>query len=592
MKTKLLALVMLVILPVGYCKSDEIKVLNNLVSELLNTPIVSEPYAEYSFYNPREGWVFVSSTADIVGPGKVRLALDSKFLEDAMIVHKAGGEQTLEAMRLLSAGEHKVSIWCEGSFSPGGLIVRAIPELVYTDADLKDWEFLEKNILKNITTMFVAVSDKPPTTPAKPWKQRGKKWIGNCGIQWKSILSLDDYKHWTGYYDKNPCLNGVVVDEFPINPSSRNLRINACAEKYVQWSEAIEKIYAEKKYKDKVFYAYAGSADSVDPQRVGPFIKTLMKCNYRISIERYMNEKPTEAKANQLLGSYLRQSIRDWKRAEPGVEKHMIINLGVFSKPPASLNKNPGVNFKVWMDMQVNMIVNDREFSGIDGLQWWTSSYADEETNRWIGKLYRHYAIEGQTEMLSKDPYILTHIENSDFKEGTKGWTLTAAEEGSIEVKSYKEYGKVQGRYDRSGHDPESDGDEFLWMKRNSKKQNLFSQQIKDLEPGRLYSMKMIVTDYEDLIAGKSEAKEEQKFAVNIKIEGAEIDANKQTVQIYKSHRHVPGIWLNYHWLFFRAKGETAKLLISDWASEKEPTGPIGQELIYNFIEIQPYLNN
>ena len=47
--------------------------------------------------------------------------------------------------------------------------------------------------------------------------------------------------------------------------------------------------------------------------------------------------------------------------------------------------------------------------------------------------------------------------------------------------------------------------------------------------------------------------------------------------------------WLNYYWRVFRAKAPTAKLTISDWVSADEPGGPVGQELIFNFIEVQPY---
>ena len=48
--------------------------------------------------------------------------------------------------------------------------------------------------------------------------------------------------------------------------------------------------------------------------------------------------------------------------------------------------------------------------------------------------------------------------------------------------------------------DPEHIGDTFLWMKRSEKGPNTFSQTIKDLEPGRLYSMKMFTCDYQDLV--------------------------------------------------------------------------------------------
>ena len=47
--------------------------------------------------------------------------------------------------------------------------------------------------------------------------------------------------------------------------------------------------------------------------------------------------------------------------------------------------------------------------------------------------------------------------------------------------------------------------------------------------------------------------------------------------------------WMNYHWRVFRAEGETARLAVSDWITEDDPGGPAGQELMYNFISVQPY---
>ncbi len=48
---------------------------------------------------------------------------------------------------------------------------------------------------------------------------------------------------------------------------------------------------------------------------------------------------------------------------------------------------------------------------------------------------------------------------------------------------------------------------------------------------------------------------------------------------------------MNYHWRVFRAKSATARLTVSDWKSAAEAGGPIGQELIFNFLELQPYLS-
>ena len=48
---------------------------------------------------------------------------------------------------------------------------------------------------------------------------------------------------------------------------------------------------------------------------------------------------------------------------------------------------------------------------------------------------------------------------------------------------------------------------------------------------------------------------------------------------------------MNYHWRVFRAKAATARLVVSDWKSAAEAGGPAGQELMFNFLELQPYLS-
>ena len=46
---------------------------------------------------------------------------------------------------------------------------------------------------------------------------------------------------------------------------------------------------------------------------------------------------------------------------------------------------------------------------------------------------------------------------------------------------------------------------------------------------------------------------------------------------------------LNTHYYVFRAKGPTAKLIVTDWKDADKPGGPIGKELVFNFIEVRPY---
>ena len=101
------------------------------------------------------------------------------------------------------------------------------------------------------------------------------------------------------------------------------------------------------------------------------------------------------------------EGLADWQAKEPGIKKQMIVTFGLFSMPFLSLNKQPNVDYHVWMDQQMNLVADEPSLAGLAGLNWWTSLLADEETVRFVGKLYRHYAIEGKTNLLTIDPLFL-----------------------------------------------------------------------------------------------------------------------------------------------------------------------------------------
>jgi hypothetical protein len=274
----------------------------------------------------------------------------------------------------------------------------------------------------------------------------------------------------------------------------------------------------------------------------------------------------------------------------------LIVCLGYMSMPTTeTLNLDPCVDYKVWMDMQFQHIATHRAFRDFYGLMEYTCGYADDETVRWATKLYRHYGIEGKTELLSSQygfKYHLDHIKNPDFAEGAKGWTVEPAEPGAVNTNSLKGFGWLQGRYPRTAQ-----GDSFLWTRRGADKPNLVSQEIKNLAPGRLYSLKMVTADYQDILQGRSL---EQRHAVTVELHEAALVPEKSFQQpMPNNYAHGLGpfndqhkAWMNYHYHVFRAARPTATLTISDWLGPAQPGGPIGQELMYNFIEAQPYLGD
>ena len=612
MKARLIA--SLVICTCGFAGVADAKILfsgekrlNNLVSELLEVSSISKSSKPFSFTRSSDGWISLSSTCN--GKGTVRVILDSE--SDAVIVQGAAAGSRREAMRYVTKGAHTIRVEFTGKARVEKLLVKAIPELIHCglgfNPEIKsyghyDLDFLKGDILPNVTTLIVPNNIKLPEPVIYDWHRQGKRFVAEVGVDSQSKTAEDHFKYWTSFFDKAPFIDGIIVNEFIVNrpvvewaelTPDRLARMERERQQYEVYGEALRKLRAADRFKNKMLYAYVGgSGKKLNQEIIGTnFVPTIVDCGYRVALERYLHEMSSEKGSKDALQTFV-DGIADWEAKAPGVRKQMVIAFGLFSMPPGGLNKQPNVDYHVWMDQQMNAVANHPVLSGLGGLEWWTSLLADEETVRFVGKLYRHYAIDGKTGMLTRDSLFLTHIQNADFEKGTEGWTLHPAEDGAIAVKSFPRYGRIEGRFMGLGRpaDPEHIGDTFLVMKRSAKGPNTFSQTIRRLQPGRLYSMKMFVCDYEDLVKPKAKKIQEAKSVATVAIEGVDVDAKRSFTEVYSSSPEpkIP-VCITYHWKVFRAKAPTAKLTVSDWLSEAEPGGPFGQEQTFNFLEVQPY---
>ncbi len=585
--------------------------LNNLVFKLLEVSTIARPGGSFAFSRSAPGWVFISATSE--GKGTIRVTLDKKSGGPVVLERAAEGAQPLEAVRFVAAGEHRLDVDCQGDVGLSTLEVRAIPELIHCGLGfnsaiksygLYDMRFLEADILPNVTTLIVPNNIELPPHTIDLWHAQGKRFVAEVGINSQAKTPDEHARFWAGFLDKAPFLDGIIINEFIVNnPSTRSgaplsperqKRMDNERQRYRDYEQAIKTLRTDARYKDKTPYAYfGGSGKKLNQEIIGPtFVRTLIDTDCRIALERYIFEVSSPQKSIDALRTFV-EGIADWESVQPGVKSKMVIAFGLFSMPPGGINKQPNVDYHVWMDQQMNLVANDPALAGIAGVEWWTSILADEETVRFVGKLYRHYAIEGRSDMFTHDPLFLSHVENADFEKGIEGWTLKPAEQGTIEPKSFPRYGRIEGRYMGLGRpsDPEHIGDTFLWMKRSPKGPNVFSQTIKNLEPGRLYSMKMFSCDYQDLVNPKAKTADgARKFQGTVTIEGVDVDANRSFAEMYSSSPEPPiPVWITYFWKVFRAKDATAKLVVSDWPADKEPDSEFGQEQTFNFVEIQPY---
>ena len=566
-----------------------VKVLNNLVMELLNVrPDGKE--AEYVFLNPRKpkGWVFISSTANVVGAGKAagkaEVMLSSGGEEERIALHQLGRPRRREVMRLLPKGQHRIRVRSEGAVQDLHLVIRSIPELQYCQYDFHphirpygpyDWQFLSKDILPNINTIIARdniMYNQDWRSDLQEWKKAGKKW-----------LQMADLSHtsWSGRLGfQDPAMDGIIVDEFTGGGD---------ASAYRAYCKTVEGIYANPRFIGKTFNPYCGTIYMKD--YMAEFLNTCMVGGGYICWERYLNETsaPTEQDAWDLLQDWVANHMPLWEKAIPGSTEKMVVVLGYASNPVFTHSQDPTIDFKVFMDMQFRFLATHPAFFRLGGIQEYHSTRADEEYVRWAGRLFRHYCIEGNTQPLSNSPYKLTHIENPDFIDGTKGWNIKPAAKGSIMVKKDKDYGFCQERIGL--------GDTFIWTKRRAERPNVFSQQIEDLEPGKLYCLRMFTGDYQDFIKDK---RIEEKHGISIKIKGVGEMPSKEVRQFpifcgsggFRSLGRKNPLIVNFHRRVFRAKARTAELEISDWSGDTEPGGPIAQEIAYNFIELQPYMED
>ncbi|MCG3198084.1 MAG: hypothetical protein GHCLOJNM_02578 [bacterium] len=561
-----------------------LKVLNNFVTELASGTLPAGAKDRISFPNPRRGWVFFSAhgKAGARLPQAPRAHLENST--EPVLFRQEPNSGAWEAMRFLSEGSHRLTVETD---SETEVRIRAIPEIGFcyypTSAHIPqhgpyDWAYMTRHVLSNVNVLIT--SGGAPEAEIHEWLKEGRRWVINTGLPGLYTPPPTPEEVFEGWAKvpqvSDPNYAGMIVDEFIFSRDAH----------YPAWTEAMERIVRSDFFKGKTFYGFCNDLYLEPDSRVRAFCKKLAELDGRFAVEKYIPERPTEEEAAQLLRRELQAVHRGWKKFVPGWEKVGMYTLGYFSAPPEGLNVLPSVNYRVFMEMQFRLLATDPTFFGLYGLMEYLVSYADEENVRWAHQLFRHYCIEGKTERLSPDPYLLPHLVNPDFADGLAGWDVAMATPESVRTEEMKDFSWLQGRYP-----PTTIGDRFALLLRSEERPNKLSQSLKALEPGRLYSLKLLSADLARL-----DQKTELPFRIDL--EGVERVEDLCFRTVYPhcySHNTGPftperPAYFNYHRLVFRAKGTEGRVTLSDWLSDTEAGGTRGQRLALNFVEVQPYL--
>jgi hypothetical protein len=583
------------------------KPLNNLVFELLNQE--SPGPAPYTFRNPRNGWVYIRiALSGASAPASVHLDNTSVALK---II-----DGHLEAMRYIAEGDHAITLDDLHTMAKR-LEVRAIGELVYAtyglnphiaETGIYTWDYLRRHCLDHYNSIIGSATYRDDGTSSqeseiREWTSEGKRWFVCEDLPYDVTTADEAYDRWAKSPGmRHPLMSGIWVDEFGVGEKYGKKTVDM----YPLWVSAIQKLRANPDFSNRIFYAYGPSRllPTDRFQEMLPFMQTIIEGDYRFGPEWYLPESQSRpgreiVKAEDLLAEFSpgweMASRESFEKLAKGAAANRVIVVSLFSEPGWETGDLfPGYDFNVFLDCEMQFIATDPSFFGVRGLQGYLSSYCGEEQTRLFAKLIRHYAIEGNTRRFLSDPYVLRHIQNPDFANGTTGWNIipavTASGQERITVKTVPGFGTLQGKY----HAPEGTGDVALWTRRNNDKPNLISQQVQNLTAGKLYSLRFITGDFQEFASGTSTPR---KHAVSATIENTDVVADKTFQAVVQSaYWYSYGkfdsknpYWINYHQHVFRARETTAELQLSDWHSEGFSGGENGTELIWSFIQVQPY---
>ncbi|MBN2450472.1 MAG: hypothetical protein JXR77_08780 [Lentisphaeria bacterium] len=553
-----------------------LRVLNNLVTELLRLEgEACRTVAETWFVTPRDGWCFFR----LRGRGLLRVDDDRRDIANTLDV-----DGPSEGMCRLPAGRHR--LWVQGT--PDAITVRSVPALVCAGPEIRTaipslgphtWERIRQALLPHCNV--VAGDGTGSAAAMREVSEAGKTWVSPAALpaRWATAgLTPDQAMAWSrgaqGY--SHPLAGGIRVEGLAEGPVESA---------YIALAGSARQLADEEPFRGRMLLPLV--AASPEAPGAALFLRCLRDCGWPFALDCPVSEGPTEAEGMQAIQTGLVARCQNWEEALPGSLRRAVIALSAAMTPPAMANTCPGTDFGVHLDAQMHALAVDPLFFGLYGVEMSHLSRADSETLRRLGRLLRHYAIEGSTERLAADPYTTTHLDNPDFEQGLEGWTVTAAGHDSICPIEVPGLGLVQGR-----QAPSPRGDTAVLLRVTAAGANRLEQDIVDLAEGRVYSVRMLAAECGALVGMPPDR---DLTGATITVSGAEMlpGAIRESYPTALRSGVSPGpgtVWMEYHCLRFRARGPSARLRITDRGEGTREPALEGTEILINGIEVQPCL--
>ena len=545
------------------------KVLNNLVSEVINNDLKpqNDPQS-FRFDTLRDGWLFIAAQ-NASANQNLHVSLDA---DDTVI-----NSQTprLEAFRLLPMGHHTLTV--KGAEKGGKIIVRAIAEIfdycpgnnsfVPTNPPY-DWEFQKKYLHPAVTTYNGGILTDEQVAYIR---KNGQRWMASVGTKplpsaERLVEILDGAK---GLHAPQYC--GVTCDE----------------QFFGQHDVLIRYIAGLRQYKipegRDIYSWFVGkpSAAGLDNDVISACVN-VSRGRGKILSELYCPTMPDEASARKSLESFIIDTIQMYKKHFPHIEEHLGAILGNFNQVPLiSAVHHPEVDYKYFLDMQLNLIANHPELKNIACTGYWGSYYGDHEMHRWSMLLLRHYCIEGRRDMLSDKygfSYIPNHLRNGDFRGNLDGWNAT----GNVSTALTLDFATAsEARWTSF----DGTGDTYAVLTKKADETTTLSQVIKGLVPGKAYCLQFAVFD---TAAFGINSVKSRALGIEATLDGVTIrpDLTWHYVNNRRDGQKPPAGFapINLHHIVFIANAPEATLTITNAMAQP------GEALGLNMVSLNPFL--
>ena len=545
--------------------------LNNLAVEVLAQPLQAATAPQsYEFSTARDGWVFIKaeSTAE---------AMELTVVLDEVDTVITAATDRHEAFRELSQGRHSIVV--KDAVQGGRIVVRSICEIFNYPACVNsqvpqngkyDWDFHVKHIFPAVTTLN---GGNIPEEHRPKIRQMGLKWLANV-VTTNPRDATDLVERMGGHTGMTkPWYDGFTCDEqFFGRPSD-----------LAHYTEALRLF---KNSGNSLIYTWIVGKPGV-PGMHNDFISAALNASRgrgRLLFEAYCHSQPSEEDAVNYLNDRVVDTMEQFNTFYPNAIIGSGMLFGNFNQIPIiSLDVNPEVDYKYYLDMQLNLIATNPVFKDLGMTGYWGSYYGDEELYRWSFRLLRHYCVEGNTGMLSKAygyVYSPGHLKNCDFADGLKHWK--AAPTNSLRSARFDGYGKnSQNRWGTSG----DTGNSFCVFTRGEGAPNTLTQTATGLTPGRVYTLQFVTADHKDMVAGKVDPKLLGLDAVLGT--GAEIIPEESYVFIDKRNsgkkKNDGKVRINLHHIRFRATAPSFTVTFTDAKATR------GTEIALNYVMLKPY---